>query len=778
MAQIPYRANLSASTFPMTLAKAGRSVIIPQTDQSFDRRVDAPGEDLKGSVGIPQILWAQDVLPTPDGFQSVGYDARGTITIPSSQLINGIISTRLPLQNSTAFGISFTDRGDNIGTWTLSPAITTPPTYSEVVESATVGNPLPSYEMREDETRDPGEEPYMYKEFVGLDISANIEFSTEFMFSSADNTQNRRCNIGVACQESGAGIHIAYLGSTNLLAVGSSSSWEFFTFGAVTSVAAPTVSFDAWYKITTTITINPDTSKDVTATLYDTDGTTVLATVTANSFPVTNGNFCGLNYAETTHDSPGTYASMFWDNIEIAADGIGFESEVASAVITFFSNNTVNWSHSEVNYENLVANVPVGFESPVNQDNLSFAYVRGQAYICIRKDADSTTRIYRVAIDEATVELDFTEVTADINDSLPSPYSVNDVICIVGSFNYLILLTKATCFWSSTTTPTDFLPSLVSGAGFGYPNNLKANVSFAKEHSSGFFIYTPKNVVFAAYTGNARYPWKFREVTGSGGYALQTQASGDTNTALQVGVTVTGQLQSLNPDAAILVAPEVSDFFERVKAYDLFDSATNTFSLVQNLMRGPNTEFQIFFVLDRYILCPYGRSGTTPYKYEYILVFDTQLRRYGKLKRACNFIYTDEENIFFLDRVTGVITSLNTNILTVDGSGDPTHAGVLLLGKFQFVRDRFIQMEQIELESSAPTSIVPVVDRIFTARLIPSFDGKNLSTSVALTPNTARSVGTLMSFDSHTTAKNFCLLVRGAFDLCHLGMIINPHGRF
>lgn len=772
MAQIPYRANLSASTFPMTLAKAGRSVIIPQADQNFDKRIDATGEVSRGSVGIPQILWAQDVLPTPDGFQSVGYDTRGTITIPGSQTLTAVISTRLPLVNPTAFAIDVLDEGDDLASWDISPTVTTPPVYSEVIESATIGNPAPSYELRQDEGA--ADAAWFVKEF-DLGASTNIEVDFDFAFLGSAGNEKQQMT-GVICNSvAGAGLKVVYDGDSGLLGLNVNSQLNAQGLTVIATETVGALSFDVWYHLNVTIVINSDTSKTVTATLSG--GAIPTPIEVTNTFALSLGPLCGAIF-NTSVDTASTYMAINYDNYRVRGDGIGFESELESATISFFSNNTANWSHSSVNYENLSVIEPVGFVSPANQNEISTAFVRGQAFICIRTQSTLTTKIYRLQIDEDTNELTFEDVTTLISDSMPSPFTIDDVNCIVGSFNYLVLLTKATAFWSSTTTPTDFAQSLVSGAGFGFPNNLKDNIAFAKEHSSGFFIYTPKNVVFAAYTGNARYPWKFREVTGSGGYALQTQASGDTNTALQVGVTVTGQLQSLNPDAAILVAPEVSDFFERVKAYDLFDSATNTFSLVQNLMRGPYTEFQIFFLLDRYILCPYGRSGSAPYKFEYILVFDTQLRRYGKLKRACNFIYTDEELIFFVDGTTGVITSLNTDILTVDGSGDPTHAGVLLLGKFQFVRDRFIQMEQVELESSAPTTIVPVVDRIFTARLIPSFDGKNLSTGVALTPNTVRSVGTLMSFDSHTTAKNFCLLVRGAFDLCHLGMIINPHGRF
>jgi hypothetical protein len=71
MAQQSYRANLSAAIYPMALSRAGRSVIIPGIDQNYDRRVDPTGE--QKTPGIPQALYLENVVPTVEGYQSVGY---------------------------------------------------------------------------------------------------------------------------------------------------------------------------------------------------------------------------------------------------------------------------------------------------------------------------------------------------------------------------------------------------------------------------------------------------------------------------------------------------------------------------------------------------------------------------------------------------------------------------------------------------------------------------------------------------------------------------------
>lgn len=83
MAQQSYRANLSASIYPMALSRAGRSVIVPQIDQNYDRRVDPTGE--QKTPGIPQALYLENVLPTVEGYQSVGLASQGSFSPASNR---------------------------------------------------------------------------------------------------------------------------------------------------------------------------------------------------------------------------------------------------------------------------------------------------------------------------------------------------------------------------------------------------------------------------------------------------------------------------------------------------------------------------------------------------------------------------------------------------------------------------------------------------------------------------------------------------------------------
>lgn len=78
MAQITYRANLAANSFPQLPSLFGRSVIIKGPDQNFNRQLVSK-DDQDKDVGIPQAYYLQNILPTAQGFQTVGYTSRTSV---------------------------------------------------------------------------------------------------------------------------------------------------------------------------------------------------------------------------------------------------------------------------------------------------------------------------------------------------------------------------------------------------------------------------------------------------------------------------------------------------------------------------------------------------------------------------------------------------------------------------------------------------------------------------------------------------------------------------
>lgn len=74
MTQYIFRANLNAARFPLVSTFSGRTVIIPQFDQNFQKLANFSGGDTDRDIGIPQVFYLHNVIPTSEGFQSVSYD--------------------------------------------------------------------------------------------------------------------------------------------------------------------------------------------------------------------------------------------------------------------------------------------------------------------------------------------------------------------------------------------------------------------------------------------------------------------------------------------------------------------------------------------------------------------------------------------------------------------------------------------------------------------------------------------------------------------------------
>lgn len=74
MAQLHSRANLSAARFPLATSFQGRTIVLPQHDQNFQKSATFAGADQDRDVGIPQIFYCHNVMPTEQGLQSIGYN--------------------------------------------------------------------------------------------------------------------------------------------------------------------------------------------------------------------------------------------------------------------------------------------------------------------------------------------------------------------------------------------------------------------------------------------------------------------------------------------------------------------------------------------------------------------------------------------------------------------------------------------------------------------------------------------------------------------------------
>ena len=229
---------------------------------------------------------------------------------------------------------------------------------------------------------------------------------------------------------------------------------------------------------------------------------------------------------------------------------------------------------------------------------------------------------------------------------------------------YLVLYDYTTIYYSSLVDPTDFYTEyeVDSGAGSIKPLYLKGPIKHCEPIEGGFLIYTTKNIVSAQYSGQISYPFVFREISNSSGVAEHCHVTPNTNNKTHYAWTEAGLLQVSN-SAAQLIAPEITEFLQRLTVETWHIEPTSFSNEFQENKWGddPNMKFHFYkatsygvepqsaativrlaYVGNRYLIVSYGQAAAkngvvTPY--QYALVFDEVLSRWGKLKFSHSFFF-------------------------------------------------------------------------------------------------------------------------------------------
>lgn len=442
--------------------------------------------------------------------------------------------------------------------------------------------------------------------------------------------------------------------------------------------------------------------------------------------------------------------------------------------LAIISNNTIRCNYTDA-HSNLGlwvgAILPAGWAA-ADEIYLTTGLVRGVSYLW----NNVNKKLYTLTC--ATVgspQVTFADVTGTITG-----IAAANIGGICSAYNYLIAIDSAnqSIRWSSTTTPVDFTASLVTGAGAETPTGVRTEINYVISHPAGFYIYTSTNVIFAVYTGNSKYPWKFREVSDSGGAATIYQLTGSTNTDKVFQMDEAGKLVEISGYNANAILAEATNFFSNKKYQDTFNQTTNTFSSTRVLPDYSSSVLvyqqfrRIAYLLDRYICVSY--RGSTDSNYSYVLIWDILLKRYGKLKVSHNLLFASERYIYTMDYNTGDVKRLSFDLT----DSNTTFSSVLILGKFQYVRSRFITLEEIELESEQdstlmqPNSSAPTN---FTLACLATLDGKNFQPYYS--PTLVNSSGTLRAYKCHKTGMNHSLVLKGAFDINTVQLKFTPNGK-
>jgi hypothetical protein len=390
----------------------------------------------------------------------------------------------------------------------------------------------------------------------------------------------------------------------------------------------------------------------------------------------------------------------------------------------------------------------VGCPTPANLAGrrMTVAFVSGVTYIYF---SNYGCYVYDFATDTMTATT-LTGLTAA------------DILGVSGAFGYLLAYSEDAIVWSSTLDATDFVPSLVTGAGGGQVESARGKLVTIEPVYGALIVFTDSNAVAAQYSGNSRYPFNFVPVSGAGGLTDPTFVTQDSGAGSLYAYTTSG-LQSITAKAATTVYPELTDFLSGYYFED-FDENLNEFSTT---IYPTVVQKRLAYIADRYLVISYG----TPTGLTHAIVLDTALKQFGKLKiphTDCfefqlydqDVIEVPKKSIAFL-QTNGTVYLLNFDLASTDRDG------VMLLGKYQYVRSRLLTLEGVEVENVDAAAT-------FTLHDIPTIDGKTFITPIAgyLASTAAKS----RNYRFHNTAMNHSILCKGTFNLHSMLLTFDVHG--
>ena len=322
------------------------------------------------------------------------------------------------------------------------------------------------------------------------------------------------------------------------------------------------------------------------------------------------------------------------------------------------------------------------------------------------------------------------------------------VLGIISANGYLITYSSDSVLWSSVLDPLDFVPSLSTGAGGGSVEEAKGAIRRCVALTSGFIVFTAANAVAAVYGQNIRYPFTFREIPNAGGISDLTLVTDEADSTAVYAFTSHG-LQQISTQKAVNVMPELSDFLTG-KRFEDFDLGTFTFS-VQNLTNP--IKKRVEYVSGRFLVISYGVTSFT-----HSIIYDTALQRFGRIK----YPHVSVFQYGFLDADDADTPKKQIAFVSSDGAvktlefaaGVDSPDSVALLGKFQYMRSRLLQLEEVELESCESVQVYDYA----------TSDGKTFSGTPVSGFDTGQT-GLSKKFNFHNTGVNHSLLVVGTFRL-------------
>ncbi|MNZ38549.1 hypothetical protein D3C78_560280 [compost metagenome] len=294
----------------------------------------------------------------------------------------------------------------------------------------------------------------------------------------------------------------------------------------------------------------------------------------------------------------------------------------------------------------------------------------------------------------------------------------------------------------------------------------EGNMVTARTTPLGLILYTTANAVSVIYSGNADFPWNFKSIPGAGGISKSELVSVDQTGGFHQAYTTNG-IQQIGHTGAKTTAPQITDFISG-KTFEDYNAILNEFTVTKFNW---SMQKQLNVVADRYLVVSYGLQPLETMTHA--LVLDLVQGRMGKFRMTHNYCFeltsltsagTDDPrgNIALLD-ADGTVRAVNF------GAGAGFDDSVLLLGKYQYVRQRMLELFEVEMENVETSAS-------FQLRAIPTLNGKtHLDPQVGYLQETAENYRRF-TFDG-MVGTNISLALKGKFNLMSLVLWFAPHGR-
>lgn len=404
------------------------------------------------------------------------------------------------------------------------------------------------------------------------------------------------------------------------------------------------------------------------------------------------------------------------------------------------------------------------------------AYVNGRTFVCYEKN-----RI--IEYNTGTGLFDTIALT------YPAGITIADVRGIFNASNYLGFFTEFAVYWCSPLNVLEFA-NLDQGAGTQIPLDITGQITSVVTIPGGFVIYTIRNAIGARFTNNSSAPFAFKAINNAGGTASYEVIADGSEDGGHYAYTTRG-LQKINLDGASNIFPAATDFLVG-KQIERWNSTTKSVDIEDTSL---SFTIKLAWLAGRYLVISYG-NGTT--NFEFALVYDSALERWGKLRidhvDAFTYPYVSATAAYTYDTLPGYYSDLTGDyyslglyaltvqpakggmaflkstgeiqIFTTDFAQDSA-PGVAVFGHLQERHDKLITFLDLWVDGlkSLPTPVVTLLSS-------ETGDERDDTATMDLESSTART----RHYSSRVTALNFDVAIEGTMVLSSLLAGVKKHG--